>query len=121
MAPVLRNPVGGVLGHVFLCLGATLAGGLVEPVETRGDPPLGDLGGAAVGVLHQVAGELLTHKAVKGLVGVEGGYHVVTIPPGSGPRIIARKAAGVAIACDIQPVLCPLLPVTGTAEQLFDQ
>ena len=28
---------------------------------------------------------------------------------------------GIGVTGNIQPVLCPLLPVTGTAEQLFDQ
>ncbi len=86
----------------------------VVAVEAGGDARLGIVGP------HLVAGDLLLHEAVVGLVVVEGVDHVVAIAPGIGTRSSALKPSLSAIARQVEPVPPPALAVLRRGEQAVD-
>ncbi len=73
-------------------------------------------------VIYQlVAGQLLDQKQVNRFVPVEGVDHVVSIFPGNFAIGIPGVAAGIGIACHVQPVASPLLAVVRRSQQAIDQ
>ncbi len=68
-----------------------------------------------------VAGDLLFHEAIVGLVVIEGIDDVVAIAPGIKKIGVLLEASGVAVACEIEPVAAPLLTVSRGGEELVDQ
>ena len=90
-------PVGGVLGRVFLRLGAPFLGGLQHAVVTRGDLLL------ARRVRQQIAGQLLDGELVEALVVVKSVDDVIAVEPDVAV-VVAVVAARVGVANEIEPV-----------------
>ncbi len=68
-----------------------------------------------------VAGELLFHELVVGLVVVEGGDDVVAIAPGVGARAVGVVAVAIGIAREVEPAAAPALAVLRRGEQAIDE
>ena len=60
-----------------------------------------------------VAGDLLHHEFVVGLVLVEGANDVITITPHVGAFEVVGKTTGVGVAGDVEPMLAPTFAVVG--------
>jgi hypothetical protein len=82
-----------------------------EAVEPGRDAPV-----RAVRV-ELVAGQLFDDEPVERLVGVEGGDHVVAVPPGAGPVAVVLETFGLGVPNHVEPVPAPLLPVGRRGEQ----
>ena len=95
---------GGVAVVIFVDAAAEIAGG---------DERLGIVG------KQFVAGELLQHEAVVGLVGVEGVDDVVAITPGVGAVVVGLVAVAVGVADEVQPVARPAFAVVRAGEEVF--
>ena len=68
-----------------------------------------------------VAGHLLPHEAVIGLVGVERSDHIVAIAPAVLPVAVALEAVRVGEADYVQPLLRPALAVVRRRQERIDQ
>ena len=95
----VANTVGGILCHVFLGLGPSLARCLVHPIETRCNEPASFLKRIA---LEQVARQLLDHELVVGFVFVEGPNQVIAVEP-TISKTVLLVTHGISIAGKIQP------------------
>ena len=95
----VANTVGGILCHVFLGLGPSLARCLVHPIETRCNEPASFLKRIA---FEQVARQLLDHELVVGFVFVEGPNQVIAVEP-TISKTVLLVAHGIGIACKVQP------------------
>ena len=83
--------------------------------EGRGD---GDLRIARIDL---VAGDLLAHELVVGLVGVERLDDVVAVGPGVGTVGVQPVALAFGVAGEVEPVLGPALAVARAGEQAVDE
>jgi hypothetical protein len=83
-------------------------------VEACGDPLLEG------GVWQQIAGELLDCELVEGHVGVERLDDPIAPAPHV-PRAIVLIAAGVGIACGVEPGERHLLSIAGRSQQAIDK
>ena len=93
-------------------------GGFIVP-GSQAEIPGGDHG-LGRGVLQLVSGQLLQHKAVKGLVPVEGPDHVVPVFPDVGLGAIPLVTVAFGVADQVQPVPGPALSVGRTRQQVVD-
>ena len=73
-----------------------------------------------VGGWQEVAGDLLLKEPVVRLVLVEGGHHVVAIPPGLGVSDVLVHPVGVGVPGQVEPVPPPPFAVSGRPEQAVD-
>ena len=71
--------------------------------------------------LQFIAGNLLAHKLVVRLVGIEGAHHVISIAPRVRSRVVIGKARRIRIAHHVQPMPRHLLAVMRTGQQPIDQ
>ena len=67
-----------------------------------------------------VAGQLLDHELVVGLVVIQRPDHIIAIPPGVRLVAVAFEGVRVGITNEIEPVTGPLLTVVRTGEQPID-
>ena len=72
-------------------------------------------------VFYFVAGELLLHEAVVGLVLVECLDDVIAVTPSVRLIVVVLIAGGIRVAHRIQPVASPAFAVTGRVQQFIDQ
>ena len=79
-----------------------------QSIKTRG------CDGSTVLVSQLITGKLLHNKAVVGLIFIEGGYHIVTIPPDQILLTVTLITIGLGKAHQIQPMTAPLLTVLWT-------
>src|SRR5262249_44399465 len=86
----------------------------VAAMESGGEASLRTLGP------HLVAGDLLLHETIVGLVLIEAADDVVAIAPGVGPRLVSFKALAFGEAGEIEPVAPPSLAVARRGEQTVD-
>ena len=110
--------------HLLLARDGTLRGvglGIACPVpraadeHARGDDPV------ARHRLEDVAGELLLHEAVVGLVFVEALDDVIAVVPGAVTGMVVFESLALGVADDVEPVSAPALAVMGRGEQVIDE
>ena len=92
-----------------------------QPQVAGAEHRLVDLERRIVPRRQQVAGEVLSHKAVIRHVGVEGPHAVVAVPPGLGDRIVADIAAGFTESHQVEPIARPVLAEGGAGQQAVDE
>ncbi len=108
-----RHGIGDVVEQLLAALHQIAGIALIRkvPIEAGGDQR-----GRIVGI-ELVAGDLLLHEAIVGLVLIEGIDHVVAIPPDVGARLIALEPFAIGVACEIQPVARPAFAVARRSQQ----
>ena len=67
-----------------------------------------------------VAGGLLAHEPVAGLVEIETADHVFAAPPGVGALEVVRVASGIGVSHGVEPAPPPAFPVLRRGEQALD-
>ena len=68
---------------------------------------------------HLVSRHLFLDELVIRLVLIKGTHHVITVAPGIGPCIIIRKAPGISVSGNVQPMPREMFAVMGRRHQLF--
>ena len=110
--------------HLFFARDGTLRGiglGIAGPVPGAADEHARGDDAVAGHRLNDIAGELLLHEEIVGLVVVEASDDIVAVVPGTVARMVVFKPFALGVADDIEPVPPPAFAVVRRGEEIVDE
>ena len=110
--------------HLFLARDGTLRGiglGVTGPVPGTADEHARGDDAVARHRFEDIAGQLLAHELIVGLVVIEALDHVIAVVPGAVARVVVFKSLALGVADDVEPVTPPTLAVVGGGKEVVDE